>query len=220
MQIPAETTPAAPPFSVDFSEFGWAASIVSAEHASHTSHTSHTAAALSPSTPPPPAAAANTTNTHTHSPHYKFGKQTEVVPGKLAYLQHIELVSGPVLGAIDPFCSEVQTSGDDSWLMVCSVFVFNPQTQHGRRYVVVALNTSTTPARAIPIDLPRITSIRQIESRAKVTKKLKLQSQQQKPRSRPRREQQANVLVLSHLRVRIVSHHLAFTTKSGRESAN
>lgn len=84
---------------------------------------------------------------HSRSSHYKYGKQTVVVPGRLVLLSDVELVSGVCAGKLLPFLSEVQVVGDPvAWLVVCRVYVANPDTQHGHRVLVVAVNPESALA--------------------------------------------------------------------------
>lgn len=137
MQLQLGPTPAPSPAalpgefhddSIDLSCFGWGAG-------------------LQPKSNDTKSAAA-----HAPSSHYKYGKLTcVVVEGRLQMLEDVDLLSGfRVTGKILPFFTEIKVQGDSSWLAACTVYLANPNSAHGRRVLVVAVNADSAKAGAFP----------------------------------------------------------------------
>lgn len=99
---------------------------------------------------------------------YDYGEQlAEPVPGHLIMLKDLTIHSGPASGKITPFRTEIQTSGDDVWLLVTSVFVVNAASPHGRRMELIAVNTASSQPLQVPAS--QATARRSLEARAELS---------------------------------------------------
>lgn len=64
-------------------------------------------------------------------------------------LDDVELLSGfRVTGKIVPFFTEIKVQGDSAWLAACTVYLANPNSAHGHRVSVVAVNAESARAGA------------------------------------------------------------------------